>query len=115
MFLFYFRAAETRYSLLPWTCHVSVMIPEREFDAMFPLHFCQRNIIVACFLYVPLYGLKLLSSSKTYIKYCAILAPRYHEVFIVRGRQRRIAMHQVCAELCEVLEASVFYTELCAC
>ena len=56
-----------RYSLLPWTCHVSVMIPEWKHDDMFPLHFCQRNIIVACFRYVSLYGFKLLPSSKTYI------------------------------------------------
>ena len=40
------------------------MIPEQKYD-MFPLHFCQRNIIVV--RYVFLYGFKLLSSSKTYI------------------------------------------------
>ena len=44
MFPFCFRATETRYSLLPWTCHVSVMIPERKYDDMFQLHFCRRNI-----------------------------------------------------------------------
>ena len=54
-----FHAAEIRDSLLPWACCVSVVIPERKYDDMFPLHFCQRNIIVACFRYVSLYGFKL--------------------------------------------------------
>ena len=50
MFPFCFRAVETRYSLLPWTYNVSVMIPEREYDHLFPLHLCHRCLFPLRFL-----------------------------------------------------------------
>ena len=61
------RKHDTLFSVLfPGPFQVSVMIPERQYDDISPLHFCQRNVIVACFHFVS-FCFKLLSLSKTFI------------------------------------------------